>query len=278
MRGQALNNLHAFKRLCGEDFFSNILLGTNFWRNVTLAGKRLADAREAELKTTDDFWKKMISGGAKVSRIPDTRTKALELLMQMAAKKTSVLRVQSEAVDQGVSFENTVAHQALNERLSKARIEHQRAKDRLAEETRIAREKREAEAARARAENQRRLEEEKRKLEIQQEAQARALEEHRMRMAAMREEQERARQRERDLELSMQRLQIVSTRKDKRAKWEREVQSQLWLVENSSSTNSGLFRQVIMAYNLMCDNCMEQIGAGTYYRKCSVYSAARHSI
>jgi hypothetical protein len=104
----------------------------------------------------------------------------------------------------------------LMKRPTKARIEHQLQKDRLAADAKLAREKREMEAARARAKNQQILEAEKRELK-RQEAQARPAGEHRRRMAAIREEQELAKQRERDLEQMMQKLRIVSTRKEKGA-------------------------------------------------------------
>ena len=149
MRGSSLNNLYAFKRLCGDGFFSSVLLGTTSWRAVIPLDNEGAIARESELKTTDDFWKKMISGGATACRIPDTRTEALKLLMQMAGKGPRVLQIQSEVVDQGRSFEATSAHQTLTEGLTAAWTQHTIEIDRLAADAARARETRDREAAHA---------------------------------------------------------------------------------------------------------------------------------
>jgi hypothetical protein len=266
MRGSSLSNLHAFKRLCGDGFFTSVLLGTTFWRDVSLLDTAEAVAREWELKSTDDFWKKMISGGATARSIPDTRADALKLLMQMAGKKARVLQVQSEAIDQGRSFEATTAHQALNERLAAARTQHTLEVNRLAAQSKRAREAREREAARVAETLRQRQQEERRELQRQEEAQREAAEAHRLRMAALREEQDLAEAREKELERAMQKLKIEDTRNEKRAKFKRRTDAQMYLLGNSS-VNPEIFRSMVTAYVLICDNCFENIGVGRYYRE-----------
>ena len=266
MRGSSLNNLYAFKRLCGDDFFSSVLLGTTFWRAVKPLDNEGAIARESELKTTDDFWKKMISGGATACRIPDTRTEALKILMQMAGNGPRVLQIQSEAVDQGRSFEATLAHQTFTEELTAARTQHITEIDRLAADATRAREIRDREAAHAAEMFRQRQETERCELERQEKAQTEAAEAYRLRMVALREEHERAEAREKELDQAMQKLKIESTRKEKSAQFKRRIDAQLYLLQNSN-TSPELFRPMVTAYNLSCDNCMETIGVATYYRE-----------
>ena len=266
MRGSSLNNLYAFKLLCGDDFFSSVLLGTTFWRAVIPLDNEGAIARESELNTTDDFWKKMISGGATACRIPDIRTEALELLMQMAKNGPRVLQIQSEAVDQRRSFEATSAHQTLTEGLTAARTQHITEIDRIAADATRAREIRDREVANATEMFRQSQQKERRELERQEKAQTEAAEAHRLRMVALRAEYERAEARERELDRAMQKLKIEGTRKEKSAQFKRRTDAQLYLLQNSN-TNPKLFRPMSTAYNLICDNCMETIGVATYYRE-----------
>ncbi|KIM95433.1 hypothetical protein OIDMADRAFT_79061, partial [Oidiodendron maius Zn] len=106
MRGSAVKSTHVFRKLCGENFYPNLLLGTNFWRIVKPSSMVGAELREAQLRSEDTFWKAMINGGSRVARIPDTRSEALKLLCEMAAKTADVLDVQVEAASLGRSFEN----------------------------------------------------------------------------------------------------------------------------------------------------------------------------
>ena len=265
MRGSSLNNLYAFKRLCGNGFFSSVLLGTTSWRAVIPLDNEGAIARESELKTTDDFRKKMISGGATACRIPDTRTEALKLLMQMAGKGPRVLQIQSEVVDQGRSFEATSAHQTLTEGLTAAWTQHKIKIDRLAADDARARETRAREAAYA-AEMLQRQQRERRELERQEKAQTEAADAHRLRMVVLRKELERAEAREKELVREMQKLNIGGTRKEKSAQFKRRKDDQLDLL-HYSNTYSKFCRPISTAYNLICDNCMETIVVATYYRE-----------
>ena len=265
MRGSSLNILYAFKRLCGDEFFSSVLLGTTFWHAVMPLDNEGAIARESELKTTDDFWKKMISGGATACRIPDTRTEALKLLKLMAGKGPRVLQIQSEAVDQGRSFDATLAHQTLTEGLTAARTHHKIDMDRLTADATRAREVRNREAAHAAEMFRQRQQKERREVERLEKAQKEASEAHNLRMVALRKENGRAEAREKELDRAIQKLKIEGTREEKLAQFKRRKNTQLYLLH--SNTNSKILRPILPAYNLFCNNCMEMIGVATYYRE-----------
>ncbi|KAK1091077.1 hypothetical protein LTR48_007028, partial [Friedmanniomyces endolithicus] len=57
LEGSALNNLSMFRKLCGTDFYPNVILATSFWGSVDAdIGRR----REVELRENDEFWGAMV--------------------------------------------------------------------------------------------------------------------------------------------------------------------------------------------------------------------------
>jgi hypothetical protein len=104
--GSARDNLHMFQKLCGDDFYPNVVLATNFWTCVDAdTGAR----REAELRDKPEFWGDMVQQGSWVVRLPDEREAAVELLMELAWQKRRLLRIQREIVDQGRDVMDTDA-------------------------------------------------------------------------------------------------------------------------------------------------------------------------
>jgi hypothetical protein len=95
MQGSALTNLQTFKKLCGQDCFSNIILGTSFWGAVD---KTIGEEREKQLKENGDFWAGMVRRGSGILRIPETQQKARDLIFRFAGNKPSVLQSQRETV------------------------------------------------------------------------------------------------------------------------------------------------------------------------------------
>lgn len=65
MQGSAKKNLFMFKKLCGPDALSNVILATTMWEQVT---EDVGVAREKELMSTPDFWGWMVGKGSQVYR------------------------------------------------------------------------------------------------------------------------------------------------------------------------------------------------------------------
>lgn len=130
MEGTALRNLRMFRKLCGEEFMKNVILGTTFWDVV---GEEQGAAREAELLQTDGFFKDMKEQGCDFVRILDDRTSNLELLSRFTAKQPTVMRIQQELFE-GKTLAETAAASAVSQELAElqrqnlgklADVEHQ---------------------------------------------------------------------------------------------------------------------------------------------------------
>jgi hypothetical protein len=114
MEGSALRNLRMFRKLCGEEFMKNVILGTTFW---DIVGEETGAARENELLQADGFFKEMNDLGCDVVRILDTRNSNLELLCRFAAKQPKVMRIQQELVE-GKTLSETAAASAISQELA----------------------------------------------------------------------------------------------------------------------------------------------------------------
>lgn len=165
-----------FRKLCGEDVLKNVILATTFWEGVDPA---VGASREDELRANSDFWGGMLAKGAKMARLARSKDSALALLDQISTNEKVVLGAQDEMVNQGHSVQETSAMRADNEGLTRTRqrweaqkeaetakmlaeteqarveaatklaqeregLRRQRESDRLAEDLRLAREKKEA--------------------------------------------------------------------------------------------------------------------------------------
>ena len=67
IRGTDRRNIAMFQRLCGMDFYPNVVLGTTHWdelKNVEVGYQRLE-----ELRTNPDFWGQFADKGSKLERI-----------------------------------------------------------------------------------------------------------------------------------------------------------------------------------------------------------------
>jgi hypothetical protein len=137
MKGSALRNLAAFKQIRGENFYQNVLLGTSCWSLITYDN---AEARERELKSHPKFWKPMITCGSKVDRLPSTVETARTLIAEVANHAAVALQVQTETVDQGMSFHQLAAARVLSEDLERLQREQAMEKERLRLEQRKAEE------------------------------------------------------------------------------------------------------------------------------------------
>ena len=100
MKGTTLRNLKMFRRLCGEDALSKVILGTTNWGEIDEA---VGTRREKELR--ENFWEDMISRGSEIRRFHKTQSSAQGFLDSILlrndhrARNNTSLRIQQELVD-----------------------------------------------------------------------------------------------------------------------------------------------------------------------------------
>jgi hypothetical protein len=121
MEGSALRSLRVFKRLCGDEFMKNVVLGTTFW---DLVSEEVGKAREDELCGSDGFFKSMTDMGCDVVRISNDRDKNLELLDKFKGKSSSVMSIQQELFD-GKSIAESAAAKEISQELAELQLKNQ---------------------------------------------------------------------------------------------------------------------------------------------------------
>jgi len=98
-------SLRIFRKLCGRDAYSRVILGTTFW-DVVLAAT--AEAREEELLR--EFWSTMVQEGSPVARIlPDRKSslQALKEITQRWREDSMPLRIKTEVLQGGGGTNHT---------------------------------------------------------------------------------------------------------------------------------------------------------------------------
>lgn len=116
-----------FKKLCGEECFSRIVLATTFWSMVSV---ELGEKRERELLENRDFWGYMSQKGATILRHDGQRESAIRviehILQRSQGREAIPLAIQRELVDQGVELNDTTAGQCLGAELRTQREKFER--------------------------------------------------------------------------------------------------------------------------------------------------------
>ena len=164
--GSDVRHLSMFRRMCGEDGYPHLVLGTTMWDRLPKDGPDLAMAndREEELRSTDGFWGLMSSRGSRMMRFQGDEASALRIvdhLMQMREKHGSfVLTIQKELVDEKKDLDATSAGKELRKEIDKATAQYRKKLDSLKSDHEDAMKRRDAETARI-LEGQRRDFEEK---------------------------------------------------------------------------------------------------------------------
>ena len=172
-----MRSMRMFRQLCGESFYSNLMLGTTCW---SLVAEDVGSGREKELMTNGNFWKGLIGKGAQFVRIPDDGFEAKELVYDLARLEPAPLQIQKEMVDGHVQFSALSATQALEDEA--AALKAEQAKQAMQKQQLEAEHRRQVEEQKQR-EQQLRVELEKKKaralLELQLTAEHAAIEESR---------------------------------------------------------------------------------------------------
>ena len=121
-----------FKKLCGEENFGNIVLGITWWDEED---DDVARAREETLRSTPEFWGDMIKKGSRVQRVPMDSEGCVNLLLELAGRKATTLRIQREMVDENKTADETEAASELDRQSKLRAIEAEEKVKTLAQQT-----------------------------------------------------------------------------------------------------------------------------------------------
>ena len=132
MSGSAFKNLRTFRKLCGKQSMSSIVLATTMWSNTS---SQDGDIRETDLKETAEFWGDMIREGSVTYRHTGDHHSAMNIISLLTNRHTTtVLGLQSEMVDENKSLDNTEAGREVEGELIKERERFERRLERTKEE------------------------------------------------------------------------------------------------------------------------------------------------
>ncbi|KAL7936397.1 P-loop containing nucleoside triphosphate hydrolase protein [Trichoderma chlorosporum] len=108
MGGAAMKNLRMFRKLCGDDGLSCVVLATTMWNMVPLED---GEKRERELSTNQGFWAGMVNKGSTVLRQDNGAISALAIMEHILTRKQRVeLDIQKEMAS-GKTLDQTSAGQ-----------------------------------------------------------------------------------------------------------------------------------------------------------------------
>lgn len=131
MQGSAKKNLVMFNKLCGENALHKVVLVTTMWENLQTQDQ--GDAREEELRNTDEFWGWMAARGSRIERHTNNAESARRLLGMFVPSDEQnppedvVLTIQEEMADQNKSLEDTKAGETIRDNIKKESIRLTRA-------------------------------------------------------------------------------------------------------------------------------------------------------
>jgi hypothetical protein len=125
MTRSAMVNLAMFQNLCGEDCLSNVVLTTTKWSTQAEELIRQKE-HEVELTTSDSFWGLLVRKGVRVRQYDRTYDCALSIIEMLETKKSVVLDIQHQLIDEGKTLAETSAGRKLEEDINRERERHQK--------------------------------------------------------------------------------------------------------------------------------------------------------
>jgi tetratricopeptide (TPR) repeat protein len=94
MQGSSLRCLRLLKKLCGPEYYGNIVLVTTMWDNIT---RGEGEERENNLRNVDAYWGELLRHGATFQRhFPRGNASALKVITHLLEKTPAVLNFQRE--------------------------------------------------------------------------------------------------------------------------------------------------------------------------------------
>ena len=112
-QGSSRNTLEIFNKICGEKALKNVVLATTRWDDIDEA---IGAERERELR--ENFWAYMLGKGSTMNRFHGDRSSAIVIASQLLNKRSIILDLQREIVDQGKSLNETAAGALVNDNIA----------------------------------------------------------------------------------------------------------------------------------------------------------------
>lgn len=119
MSGSAMRNLNMFKKLCGENYFQNVVLATTMWERLSSKADGLRN--EEQLKANRDWWGGMLAKGSRMFQHYDSAGSAREIVGYLVKSSPTVLRIQEEMVDERRELVDTLAGREVEKDLHELR-------------------------------------------------------------------------------------------------------------------------------------------------------------
>ena len=136
--GSTAKNLSVFKKLCGNDFYPNVILATTMWENLGDPGlaSTIGDRREKELLENDGWWGLMIRRGSKTFRHRDDKGSAFKIVDYLISLRSrAVLEIQTQLVDENKNLQDTSAGMEVEREIQQIRVKHSKQLKEIEEET-----------------------------------------------------------------------------------------------------------------------------------------------
>lgn len=98
MSNSSLKSLRIFEALCGDACFEDVTVVTTMWDMLhTQEAVQAAENREVTLQSRQDFFARLIQGGARYARHTDTRTSSIDIVENLVKRNRKVsLAMQKE--------------------------------------------------------------------------------------------------------------------------------------------------------------------------------------
>ena len=91
------HNLEVVQKLCGDDVFQSVILGTTKWGYVF---EKDGDMRTQQLR--DNYWRDMVDRGSKILKFEDSSKSAwtmVDSIVQLNRSRAEILQIQRELAD-----------------------------------------------------------------------------------------------------------------------------------------------------------------------------------
>jgi hypothetical protein len=122
MSGSAMKNLRMFKRLCGDEALSCVVLATTMWSMVSPED---GANRERELTTKPEFWAGMVERGSTVLRQDNGAVSAMEIMRYIMSQRRKIdLDIQKEMAS-GKTLDETSAGKEVQSGMEVMRRKHE---------------------------------------------------------------------------------------------------------------------------------------------------------
>ena len=117
MSGTSRRNFKIFRKICGENALTNVVIVTTMWDN--LVDMEEGEARERKLQNKDGFFKDALEKDAKMVRheFHQDAKSAHEILRLIIANRPLPLQIQQGLVDQKKPLAKTSAGEEVNREL-----------------------------------------------------------------------------------------------------------------------------------------------------------------